>query len=363
MAVSPVNEAMVIRGGSHEYPVDEISSLAEAVEKSGDPGKVFALVDEVLFQLPSSAGLQSLSPQNTLRVSASEEQKSFEKLTPLFVWLLEKGFRRDCKLLVIGGGVVQDIGCFIASVLFRGVEWHLIPTTLLAQCDSCIGSKSSINIASFKNQIGTFYPPHSVGVVFNLLDTLPIDEIRSGLGEIIKLHLLSSGADYQSLRDHLDSFDFSHPARLAPLIRRCLEIKKHYIELDEFDRGPRNILNYGHTFGHAYESATHYRIPHGIAVSLGVATATFISEKLGLIRTGQFAELDGFLKRFYMPYERILGTVDFESIIAAVKLDKKNTRGALNCILTSGAGKMAKQQLDLEKELRPLLAEFISQTA
>ncbi len=352
---------MVIKGGSHEYPVEEIATLAEAVEAVGEPDKVFALVDEVLFQLPSAAGLQSLLARNTLRIAATEEQKSFERLTPLFTWLLENGFRRDCTLLVIGGGVVQDIGCFIASVLFRGVKWRLIPTTLLAQCDSCIGSKSSVNIASFKNQIGTFYPPHSVGLVFGLLETLPIDELRSGLGEVIKLHLLSSEADYASLRMHLDGSEFTHPARLAPLIRRCLEIKKHYIEIDEFDRGPRNILNYGHTFGHAYESATRYQIPHGIAVSLGIATATFISEKLGLLPSGEFAELDGFLKRFYMPYERILGTVDFESILAAIKLDKKNTRGALNCILTRGVGKMEKRQLDLEQELRPLLAEFIHQ--
>ena len=116
---------------------------------------------------------------------------SFEKLAPVFVWLLENGLKRDGRLLVIGGGVLQDIGCFIASVLFRGVRWEFIPTTLLAQCDSCIGSKSSINIESYKNQIGTFYAPDRVLLVTQALQTLPWDEVRSGLGEVIKLHLIA----------------------------------------------------------------------------------------------------------------------------------------------------------------------------
>src|SRR6202012_1823914 len=100
--------------------------------------------------------------------------------------------------------VLQDIGCFIASVLFRGLRWELVPTTLLAQCDSCIGSKSSINIGPYKNQIGTFYPPHRVCLTFNVLKTLPADEIRSGLGEAIKLHLLTGEKEFGGLMNELE---------------------------------------------------------------------------------------------------------------------------------------------------------------
>ncbi|MGV2387507.1 MAG UNVERIFIED_CONTAM: hypothetical protein LVR29_01675 [Microcystis novacekii LVE1205-3] len=165
---------------------------------------------------------------------------------------MELGFRKDCTLLVIGGGVIQDIGCFIASVLFRGIKWILIPTTLLAQCDSCIGSKSSINIQNFKNQIGTFYPPHEIILVFSVLKTLPSDEIRSGLGEIIKLNLLVGQSEVKQMKINLQklSSDF---LEIQNLILDALNIKRRYIERDEFDKGVRNILNYGHTFGHAYE--------------------------------------------------------------------------------------------------------------
>jgi 3-dehydroquinate synthase len=261
--------------------------------------------------------------------------------------------------LVVGGGVLQDIGCFIASVLFRGLRWELIPTTLLAQCDSCIGSKSSINIQSYKNQIGTFYSPHRVCLTFSVLPTLPWDEIRSGLGEVIKLHLLTSENDFRLLMADLDSLPGN--TRILPKwIVHSLEIKKVYIEKDEFDKGVRNLLNYGHTFGHAYESASHYGIPHGIGVTLGMLTATYVSSKLGWVSADDFQALKGRLGPWYRPYEQKLKTLDLEKVLNAIKHDKKNTGNAVNCILTRGPGRMEKTALNLEQQLRPWMTEFIS---
>ena len=346
---------MRIKSSIHDYEVVDVANLADAIGALPNRGKTFALVDQNLLALsPHKEQLAALDPARTFAVEASEPQKSFENLTPIFSWLLERGFRRDCELLAIGGGVVQDISCFVASVLLRGVRWHFIPTTLLAQCDSCIGSKSSINIGRFKNQIGNFYPPHGISLAVSVLETLPRDEIRSGLGEAIKLHLLSSESDFAWLREALSG----NSRDLAPIIWSSLRIKQRYIEADEFDKGVRNLLNYGHTFGHAYESATDYEIPHGIAVTLGVATATFFSERLDLAPVGHYAELNEFLRPYYDPFQKQLASVPIEPIIAAMRLDKKNTNDAMNCILTRGFGAMEKRSVDPQRELRPLLRAF-----
>ena len=230
----------------------------------------------------------------------------------------------------------------------------------MAQCDSCIGSKSSINVQSYKNQIGTFYAPERVLLVTQVLETLPWDEVRSGLGEVIKLHLIAGEEPFRKIIKLLDNVRTDSTV-LSECIRSSLEIKKPYIEQDEHDQGIRNLLNYGHTFGHAYESATHYAIPHGIAVTLGVLTATFVSAKLGLVGDGYFQELKKALTVWYQPYEQKLKQLPIEGILCAIKLDKKNTRHGLHCILTHGAGRMEKIKLGPEVDLGMLIAGAIQE--
>lgn len=341
---------ITIQSKYHPYTVEVAESLGGAIAKVAETSKIFVIVDANIERLYPEA-FEGLSAPR-FSIEATEEAKSYEALMPLFCQLLEAGFKKDATLLVIGGGVVQDIGCFISSVLFRGIRWELIPTTLLAQCDSCIGSKSSINIGNFKNQIGTFYPPHRVHMVYDLLKTLPHDEIRSGLGEIIKLHLLAGEKAYEEMLAPLAAQD------LPKLILSSLKIKQAYIEQDELDRGIRNLLNYGHTFGHAYESATHYAIPHGIAVSLGVATATYISERLGMTEKGHFEHVNQLLRPYYQPFHQELGKMSAETALNAMRFDKKNTGNRINAILTRGLGKMEKVPLALE-ELQPLVKDFI----
>jgi 3-dehydroquinate synthase len=349
---------MLIKSSFGDYTVNKAQSLGDAIARlTGGHETVFAIVDSRLAEVGYANDLAALESKRTFTVEATEEQKAFERLAPIFLHLLDAGFRRDCTLLAIGGGVTQDIVCFIASVLMRGVKWDFIPTTLLAQCDSCIGSKSSINIGAFKNQIGTFYPPRQISLSVAVLNTLPPDEIRSGLGEAIKLHLLSSEEEFDRLHSDLHNRALTGIDFLA-VIWRCLEIKKRFIETDEFDRGVRNLLNYGHTFGHAYESASHYAIPHGIAVTLGVASATFVSERLGLASPGHFEALNGFLTPLYTPYHRKLSELDIEAIVSAMKRDKKNVGQEITCILTRGYGRMEKQALPVA-QVRDLLTTFI----
>ncbi len=349
---------IAIQSKFHTYSVEVIEILEDALSKIVIDNKVFVLVDENVFNLYSHPIESVLKNYPILKLEATEEQKSFERLTPVFVKLLELGFRKDCTLLVIGGGVIQDIGCFISSVLFRGIKWILIPTTLLAQCDSCIGSKSSINIQNYKNQIGTFYPPHQIYLIFSFLKSLPEDEIRSGLGEIIKLNLLSGASDFEKMSENLKKFS-SNFISIQNLILDALNIKKVFIEKDEFDKGIRNILNYGHTFGHAYESATNYRIPHGIGVTLGILTATFFSWKLGMVSQEYYNDLMQFLKPYYEPYNQELNPDLLDHILQGIKLDKKNQGGLIVCILTNGVGKMEKVSLPLEPDVKNVMNDFL----
>jgi 3-dehydroquinate synthase len=150
---------------------------------------------------------------------------------------------------------------------------------------------------------------------------------------------------------------------LKDIVTDSLLIKKAYIEKDEFDQGVRNILNYGHTFGHAYESATHYAIPHGIAVMLGILTATWVSADRDLIPRSHFDELDRLLKPYYTPFEKQLATLSDRALItSALQTDKKNTAGRVGCILTRGFGKMERMPLDFETELKQPLFSFLDWT-
>ena len=350
---------LTIKSRSHDYTVETFQSLTTALH-SVDHARAHYLIDSAILNHYGPIIGQNTNSARTVLVEATEGNKSFERLAPVFLELLKLGLKRDGVLVVIGGGVLQDIGCFIASVLSRGLRWELIPTTLLGQADSCIGSKSSINIGQYKNQIGTFYPPHRVLLTSDVLKTLPFDEIRSGLGEVIKLQLLRGQQDFAELMADLGSITPSNQFDvLNKWVARSMSVKKPFIESDEYDRGIRNLLNYGHTFGHAYESATHYGIPHGISVILGMLTATFLSVRLGLVPADHYHDLKQALAPWHHPYGAKLKTVDRSMIFQAIKHDKKNTGDAVNCILTRGPGRMEKIKVDFLTDLKPAVNAFL----
>ena len=356
------SEPITIRSGAGNYSVEEFSSLGDAIQSVVTGNRSVYLVDEAVASIHARDLADALPPERTIRVRASESAKSLESLSPLVCRLLELGIRRDANLVVVGGGTLQDIGCFVASVLFRGITWELLPTTLLAQADSCIGSKSSINVGAYKNQVGTFYPPRRVLLTPAVLATLPWDETRSGLGEVIKLQLLAGEGGFRELMTDLERLPVE-PALLAKWVRRSLEVKKKFIETDEYDKGIRNLLNYGHTFGHAYESATHYGIPHGIAVILGILTATRISASRGLVSWDHYQELRSMLGPWYRPYQKSLREASPDEIARAIRMDKKNLSNAINCILTRGFGQMEKCAVDLVADVAPVIDDFINDEA
>lgn len=208
-------------------------------------------------------------------VRADEEAKSFAQMGDLLLQLKHRGINRSSTVLGLGGGVIQDITTFLASVYMRGIAWTYVPSTFLAMADSCLGGKSSINVGPFKNLVGTFHPPRRITVMAPLVRSLPLVEIRGGLAEAAKIcfcHGPASFDRYLELARPILEGAWSD-AELSALLHHVLAVKQWFIQVDEFDRSERRLLNFGHTWGHALESATAYAVPHGLAVALGIVAA------------------------------------------------------------------------------------------
>ena len=271
-----------------------------------------------------------LSRSSTIILDATESNKSIDNVIPVMENLVANSFRRNQVLIAIGGGIIQDITCFIASTLYRGVQWKFAPTTLLAQADSCIGSKSSINLGKVKNILGTFYPPSEVLVASEFLSTLSLSDMQSGVGEILKVHAIDSRNAFDTLAKEYELL-FTERAVLEGYIWQSLLIKKRYIELDEFDKNVRNIFNYGHSFGHAIEAATEFGIPHGIAVSIGMDFANRVASRRQLISEVEYQRMHSVLLKNYLQHSST--NIPKEAFLSALMKDKKNTAKNLVLIL------------------------------
>jgi len=259
--------------------------------------------------------LYNIKPDKAVYIDRPEEHKEYSAIAGVIDQLLDLGMSRKDMLVGIGGGAVQDITGFTASVIFRGVPYELIPTTLMSQADSCVGSKTSINFKMIKNQVGTFYPPNRIIVDKRFLGTLPKCEIASGMGEIVKCHILDGKTKLVSDDIHV-------------LIDYALNVKKRYIEQDEFDKGVRHFLNYGHTFGHAIEGASDHNIVHGLGVILGIDISNYIAFKTGRIGRVNYERIKNFLNKYRTNVPMV------HDLLFYLKLDKKNTsKNNLNLIV------------------------------
>jgi 3-dehydroquinate synthase len=208
--------------------------------------------------------------------------------------------------------------------------------------------------------LGTFYPPNGVFLTTNVLETLPPDERRSGWGEIWKLHFIGGEERLTWLQTQNADCGVGREDRLWPCIESALRIKKEFIETDEFDRGARNLLNFGHTFAHAFEAATHYAIPHGIAVSLGIDAALELAVQRGFwqLETRRAQELRSWLRDSHTPFGRLLSEVSVEDIIDAMRRDKKNQGDMITFILPRAPGLLEKHALPANTALTNFLLHW-----
>lgn len=223
-----------------------------------------------------------LQGHKAIVIEAKEENKTLATVAAIIEQLRALGANRLSHVVAVGGGIVQDLSTFAASSYMRGVKWTYFATTLLGMADSCIGGKSSINVGPYKNIAGNFYPPELVLVDTEFCNTLSDEQKIEGLLEAVKICFASEGTAFD---EYLAIANSSNPLkdnnRIAEVIALSLRTKKRFIEEDEFDNGIRLLLNFGHTFGHAIEGASDYRISHGVAVGLGMLAAMEFSQGMG----------------------------------------------------------------------------------
>jgi len=279
-----------------------------------------------------------------LVLAPGEGSKSWSGARRILQRALAAGLGRDGLIVGVGGGIICDLAAFSASLFMRGCRLILVPTSLLAMVDAAIGGKTAINLGGFKNMAGTFYPAEQIWIAVSVLEHLPDREFRSGLGEVIKTALLGDRELLDILLEQTPRVMERDPAVMEEIVRRCAAVKAGIVEEDFRETGNRTVLNLGHTFGHALEAETGYKLcSHGEAVAWGLMQAAVLSQTLGLADGGYTATVRELLEDygFDMRFRR-----KPESIVKAMQVDKKRRRGKLRLVLQRGIGDTVVREVD-----------------
>lgn len=285
---------------------------------------------------------------------AGEKNKTRATKEQIEEQMSAQGLMRDTAVIALGGGVVTDMAGFIAATYCRGLPFVSIPTTLLAQIDASIGGKVGVNTAHAKNLIGALYPARFIFIDIDTLTTLPQRELLNGLSEVIKYALIRSPALFQTLQTNLGAWQRLDEKLLMTLISESIEIKCAVVQNDPFEEGERRILNFGHTIGHALETACDYTIAHGEAVALGMIAEAYLSYRLGYLKESTVSTIAILLQEYGFPL--VLPDAARENqILTAMLMDKKAKEGKVRCVLIEEIGKPLAFQGEYCTPIDPLL--------
>lgn len=301
--------------------------------------KVYELYQELFADIPK---------ERLMLLDAMEENKTIDTALSICEQMTKIPAKRKARLVSIGGGITQDITGFTANILYRGIAWIFVPTTLLSACDSCIGGKTSLNYKKYKNLLGTFYPPDVIHVCPAFFRTLSEKDFESGLGEVIKFNCIAGSEGLRNMEENIDLLLKRDEQTLSRFVGDSLAFKKDFIEADEFDRGERIKLNFAHTFGHAIETITNYAIPHGTAVAIGMIMANHVSVKRGLLAQETARRAEKLLLRV-IHTEEDLSSYPVEAFLGAMRKDKKQIGQQLTAVLMTDREK----DLQIVHDLRP----------
>jgi len=284
-----------------------------------------------------------------LGIKATEKNKSYNSLEKIQDKLLKNRFSRNCLLIGLGGGIIGDLTGFAASTYQRGVDFVLIPTTLLAQVDASVGGKTAINHSMGKNMIGSFHQPKEVLIDTNYLLSLSDREIRSGMVEMIKHGLIYDEKYFEWIEENLSSILSLKEPEISQAIKRSVEIKTEIVSEDEKESGVRALLNLGHTFGHALELIGNYKdYNHGEAVALGILSASKLSQMTENLPKECVERIQSLFEKAGIK-TKTLRKIDPEDLYLAMQSDKKKEGKELNLILLEKIGK-AKKVKNLSKK-------------
>jgi 3-dehydroquinate synthase len=271
-----------------------------------------------------------------LTVPAGEGSKRLEQAGRLYSGLLAADLDRDGLLVTLGGGMVGDLGGFVAATYMRGIDFVQVPTSLLAQVDASVGGKVAVNLEEGKNLVGAFHQPAAVIIDIDTLGTLPDADYASGLAEVVKHGVIREEALFDRLERQTAEILARDPQVMADVVAANCRIKAEVVSADEKESGLRAILNYGHTVGHAVEALGHYRLSHGAAVSLGMIAASHIAAAKGLIGEGQIARQRDLLAAFGLPVT--LEQIDADAVLGLMRHDKKARGGRIRFVLPTRIG-------------------------
>lgn len=271
-----------------------------------------------------------------------EKAKSEKELFRIFKSLVQHGFDRSDVLIAVGGGVAGDLAGFAASCFMRGISFVNIPTTLLAQVDSSIGGKTAVNLPEGKNLVGAFWPPRLVISDMDTLKTLPERELRAALGEVVKYGVISRPDLFQFLENHSQEVFQKKSSALEKIVSISSQIKAGVVSRDEHEtKGERMILNFGHTFGHAFEKALDYQgLLHGEAVAVGMVCAGNMAEKLGIFSQKENQRLSALIQKLKLPVSVKGKNISVKTAVQAVSRDKKKKAGTIRFVLPIKIGKV-----------------------
>ncbi len=321
------------------------------LEKLGGIKNQLLIIDRNVYDLYKSDITSHFEKDRTFLFDAVEKKKNLEYVTEIYEYLTRSQAKRNITIISIGGGITQDVTGFAASTLYRGVRWIFVPTTFLAQTDSCIGSKTSLNFKSFKNLVGTFYPPSQIYINTKFLQTLTKDDFFSGIGEAIKLQLMKEvyPKDIDAVVHVIERCKKDKEFALD-LIHDGLKVKISYMENDEFDHGRRNLLNYGHCFGHALETTSDYYVPHGIAINIGMIFANALSLRRGMLKKDVFRKVTRELNVCNIPINLREEHFDHDALLSCIKSDKKRIGKDLTVIIPDSEFRLIKVDNVTEEE-------------
>ena len=333
-----------VRLGSSGYNIYIGAGLLEQagslLKESGLTGKLVIITNHIVKELYGDALKQNLGREDftvaILQVPDGEEQKSLETASRLYKELSDFYAERTTPILALGGGVIGDLAGFVAATYMRGVPLIQMPTTLLAQVDSSIGGKVAVDHCRLKNIIGVFYQPRLVIADVDTWKTLPAKALIDELAEVIKYAVIEDIKFFDYLEENLDRVKSLDSKVLEEVIFRSAKIKAAIVEKDERDSGLRNILNYGHTIGHAIESASNFKMGHGEAVAIGMLAAARISNRLGILDKNELIRLKDVIEGVGLSVE--IPKLDIGKVIQAIKHDKKISRGKIRFILPKSIG-------------------------
>lgn len=338
---------VVVGLGERSYPIRISSGLLQEIGadlKQINIGRKYGVIaDDRVAELYGQECMQSLKSAGLqaelLTFSHGEANKHTGTVTALASELARQGFDRGDALIALGGGVTGDISGFLAAIYMRGIPFVQVPTTLLSQVDSSVGGKTGVDLPEGKNLVGVFYQPEAVYIDTDVLQTLPSDELRGGLAEVIKYGVIHDAEFFAFLEKNRDAVFALQQDILTQLIARCCEIKAWVVEQDEREGGLRRILNFGHTIGHAVEAASDFQLIHGKAVAIGMCAAADLAVRSKCLARQDAEAIQELIKRYQLPVS-VPVELDRQVIKNYLLHDKKTVGGRVFYVLPETIGKV-----------------------